>query len=109
MIKSNFGDYLDTVQMITHAAKKNLGEDSFFCAQSEDSAIVCVMDGCGGLGARRYDSFQGHTGAYIASRSVAGAVHDWYYDKTGSRCSTACQYKNFMIVLAVSKNSYRKS
>lgn len=85
MIKSNFGDYLDTVQMITHAAKKNLGEDSFFCAQSEDSAIVCVMDGCGGLGARRYDSFQGHTGAYIASRSVAGAVHDWYYDKTGSR------------------------
>ena len=85
MMRSDFGDYIDTVQVITHAAKKDLGEDSFFCAQSEESAIVCVLDGCGGLGARRYDSFQGHTGAYIASRSVAGAVHDWYYDKLNSK------------------------
>lgn len=85
MIKNNFEDYFDTMQVITHAARKNLGEDSFFCAQSEASAMVCVLDGCGGLGARKYDSFQGHTGAYIASRTVAGAVHDWYYDTTNSR------------------------
>lgn len=81
MVKSSFGDYLDTIQVINHAARNGLGEDSFFCAQSDRSAVVCVLDGCGGLGARKYDSFQGHTGAYIASRSVAGAICDWYKDK----------------------------
>ena len=80
IIENSFGDYIDTIQMINHAARNGLGEDSFFCAQSDDSAIVAVFDGCGGLGARKYEAFQGHTGAYMASRTVAGAICDWYND-----------------------------
>lgn len=80
IIKNSFRDCIDTVQMINHAAREGLGEDSFFCAQTDNSAVVCVFDGCGGLGARKYDTFQGHTGAYMASRTVAGAICDWYND-----------------------------
>lgn len=76
---------LDTIQVISKAAKENLGEDSFYCAQGKKSAIISVFDGCGGLGARKYDTFQGHTGAYIASRIVSGAIHDWYHDNCDKR------------------------
>lgn len=76
--KNMFTDCLDTIQVLSKPARENLGEDSFYCAQKGGSAIVSVFDGCGGLGARKYETFQRHTGAYIASRSVSGAVHDWY-------------------------------
>ena len=92
VIKNSFGDCIDMVQMLNHAAKTGLGEDSFFCAQSDDCAAVCVLDGCGGLGARKYDAFQGHTGAYMASRTVAGAVCDWYNDNRSVRWG--CREKN---------------
>lgn len=75
-----FTDTLDIVQTISKPAREMMGEDSFYCAKSDSSALVSVYDGCGGLGARRYESFQGHTGAYIASRTVSGAIHDWYHD-----------------------------
>ena len=78
MQKKDFLDCLDTLQVINKPARENLGEDSFYCAQNGTSAIISVYDGCGGLGARKYDSFKEHTGAYIASRMVSGAVHDWY-------------------------------
>lgn len=77
--KATFREQLDTVLMISKPARENLGEDSFYCAADADSAIVAVCDGCGGLGARKYESFKGHTGAYIASRTVSGAVCDWYH------------------------------
>lgn len=79
--KKCFTDYLDTVQLISKMARENLGEDSYFCAEDDNSALVSVFDGCGGLGARRYQDIDGHTGAYLASRIVSGAVHDWYYSK----------------------------
>lgn len=78
--KQSFSDCLDIVQVINKPAMENLGEDSFYCAKCSQSAIVSVFDGCGGLGARTYDSFQGHSGAYIASRTVSGAVRDWYHE-----------------------------
>lgn len=78
--RKKFEDSLDIIQMISKPARENIGEDSFYCAHTEKSAIVSVFDGCGGLGSRKYDTFQGHTGAYIASRSVSGAIHDWYHD-----------------------------
>lgn len=77
--KEGFYDSLDTIQVISQASRDNFGEDNFYCAAGNTSAIVCVCDGCGGLGARKYDTFQGHTGAYMASRTVSGAVHDWYH------------------------------
>ena len=79
MQTNSFTDCFDTIMTINKMARENLGEDSFFCAEDGKSAIVSVFDGCGGLGARPYESFGGHTGAYIASRAVCGAVHDWYY------------------------------
>ena len=84
-----FRECLDTVQIIEKPVRKGLGEDSFYCSESRHSAIVSVFDGCGGLGARKYASFQDHTGAYIASRAVCGAVHDWYCDY-----SEICNWRN---------------
>lgn len=77
--KNKFTDCLDTIQVFDKPARENLGEDSFYCAECENSAIVSVCDGCGGLGAKKYGTFQGHTGAYIASRAVSGALRDWYH------------------------------
>lgn len=87
--KNMFTDCLDTVQVFSKPVRENLGEDSFFCAQRENSAIVSVFDGCGGLGARKYEVFQGHTGAYIASRSVSGAIHDWYHENSEKKWENA--------------------
>lgn len=76
---NNFEDYFDIVQCIHKSAKEELGEDSFFCASNGDSSIISVYDGCGGLGSKKYETYKDHTGAYIASRIVSGAVADWYY------------------------------
>jgi len=73
-----FFDSLDGLYTINKAAKKDLGEDSYFSDNSDSSAVVSVFDGCGGLGARKYESFKDHTGAYVASRTVSGVVRDWY-------------------------------
>ncbi len=89
--KNMFTDCLDTIQVLSKPTRENLGEDSFYCAQRENSAIVSVFDGCGGLGARKYETFQKHTGAYIASRSVSGAVHDWYHKNYGKKWDSAKQ------------------
>ena len=83
--KKDFNDCLDTIFMLNQDAWEDHGEDSYYCARTFNSAIMGVFDGCGGLGSRAYESFKGRTSAYIASRAVSGAVHDWYhnnYDKT---------------------------
>ncbi|MCI7098821.1 MAG: protein phosphatase 2C domain-containing protein [Lachnospiraceae bacterium] len=77
--KTRFKDKLDTIFLINQDIIENCGEDSYYCAYSKSSAIISVFDGCGGLGSRTYQSFKGHTGAYMASRVVSGAVHDWYH------------------------------
>lgn len=89
--KNIFMDCLDTIQVLSKPARENLGEDSFYCAQRENSAIISVFDGCGGLGARKYETFQRHSGAYIASRSVSGAVHDWYHKNCEKKWENAEQ------------------
>lgn len=89
--KNKFTDCLDTIQVLSKPAREKLGEDSFYCAQRKSSAIVSVFDGCGGLGAKKYETFQKHTGAYIASRSVSGAVHDWYHKNCDKKWESAEQ------------------
>ncbi len=76
---NRFAGQLDTVLVIDKPIRENLGEDSFYCAAGKTSAIISVCDGCGGLGARKYESLQGHTGAYMASRIVSGAISGWYH------------------------------
>ena len=44
------------------------GEDSFALRTEGETAFLCVADGCGGMGSRRYEGLDGHTAAYAASR-----------------------------------------
>ena len=53
------------------------GEDSFTFRRDARSGFLCVTDGCGGLGARRYADVNGHTGAYLAARLVADCIGRW--------------------------------
>ena len=56
------------------------GEDSFAMSSMPGNALLCVADGCGGLGSKRYDKLEHHTGAYLASRLVARAVMGWWQE-----------------------------
>lgn len=78
--KIDFTEVFDDLFVISHEMIKGRGEDNYYCAHCKRSAILSIFDGCGGLGAQAYASFQGHTGAYMASRVASGAVHDWYHD-----------------------------
>lgn len=60
------------------------GEDSFLLKLGRTQGVAGVFDGCGGSGAKKYGKFQGHSGAFMASRVVGGAVQDWFYDCTQS-------------------------
>lgn len=77
-MKAEFHEYLDALFCSQAPAIPNAGEDSFCCLRQENSALVAVFDGCGGLGSRRYPGFKDHTGAWVAARLACGAVHDWY-------------------------------
>ena len=58
----------------------NNGEDSYLYMFSPRNGIFGVFDGCGGSGAKKYEKYQGRTGAYMASRVVSGATRDWFID-----------------------------
>lgn len=53
------------------------GEDSFDFHVDNRGGFLCVADGCGGLGAKRYEHAQEHTGAYLAARLATKCVRDW--------------------------------
>lgn len=63
---------IDTVY--GEAKGKGLGEDSFTRNTIDNVRYFGVFDGCGGLGAKRYESVSNHKGAWIASRVAACAV-----------------------------------
>lgn len=57
------------------------GEDSFAVCSHEHGTLLCVTDGCGGLGSRRYAALDNKTGAYIASRLAAHAFARWVEER----------------------------
>lgn len=71
-------DRLDAISFVRGEMVKGKGEDGFVIGANEALVIAGVFDGCGGLGAKQYSVFDGHTGAYIGARAVAGAVYDWF-------------------------------
>lgn len=75
---TKFLDQLDAQFAVSSEAREGEGEDSFCCSCAENAALIGVFDGCGGLGARKYKQYEDHTGAYMASRLVSGAVYDWF-------------------------------
>ncbi|MCR5795336.1 MAG: protein phosphatase 2C domain-containing protein [Solobacterium sp.] len=79
-----FIDALDTVQTFSRASVEGHGEDSFYSANTESTAIISVFDGSGGSGAMTYDIFSGHTGAYVASRALSGTLREWYMETSRS-------------------------
>lgn len=56
---------------------ENKGEDSYSEFILDDRGYMGIFDGCGGIGSKRYNSAQGHTGAYLASRLAALLMHRW--------------------------------
>jgi serine/threonine protein phosphatase PrpC len=77
----SFMQKLDFRFLIAGEMIEGRGEDCFYSAQKENSAIAAVFDGCGGLGSRRYQNYREHTGAYMASRAAGGALRDWYQEQ----------------------------
>lgn len=83
-VYKEFSDVLDTVFVVSSEACEGAGEDSFCCSVTDYEALIGVFDGCGGLGARQYEHFEKHTGAYVASRLVSGAAYDWFQKRKDS-------------------------
>ena len=50
------------------------GEDALCAAEGPGLTAFGVADGCGGLGSRRYENLQGHTGAWVAARATMQAL-----------------------------------
>ncbi len=65
---------LGQTMVIERASCPGSGEDSFAVSSLPGNVMLCVADGCGGLGSRRYD---GHTGAYLASRLAVRTLLGW--------------------------------
>ena len=74
-------DFLSALDFSIEVFKEKIagnGEDSYLYFADRNGGIAGVFDGCGGSGAKRYEKFQGKTGAYMASRAVSGATKDWF-------------------------------
>ncbi|MBQ1378366.1 MAG: hypothetical protein IIY77_10380, partial [Lachnospiraceae bacterium] len=55
---------------------------SYYYSFNTSMGLVSVFDGCGGAGARKYERYGMKTGAYMASRAIAGAAKDWFAELT---------------------------
>lgn len=60
-----------------YAVLPGSGEDSFCMRATVQGALLCVADGCGGLGSRRYETLGDHTGAFAGSRLATHALSAW--------------------------------
>ncbi|MCD7763211.1 MAG: protein phosphatase 2C domain-containing protein [Lachnospiraceae bacterium] len=73
-----FLDYLGTIVNVYSEKLEGKGEDAFVSLAVENGAMIGCLDGCGGIGSRRYAAFDSHTGAYVASRVAAQAASEWF-------------------------------
>lgn len=71
------GLLLERLLSVSYAVLPDEGEDSFAMGEDARGGFLCVADGCGGLGSRRYRDLGEHTGAYLASRLVTRAFSGW--------------------------------
>ena len=84
LFRKNNADAPDNaLSMLFHVAGEAIpenGEDSFCVDMRDNRAMVAVFDGCGGIGAQRYQNYCEKTGAFMAARAVAGAAEQWFAD-----------------------------
>jgi len=71
----------DQILSFAHAVLPENGEDCFVVLQKPECMALCVADGCGGLGSRRYPGLKNHTGAYAASRLAVHVFRQWAENK----------------------------
>lgn len=69
---------LNSFSVISGEMIDEKGEDSYSCKCTDKKGFIGVFDGCGGIGGKRYEKFDFHTGAYLASRAAALATHEWW-------------------------------
>jgi len=53
------------------------GEDGFAAQTDALGGLLCVADGCGGIGSRRYAKLDNHTEAYVAARLAVEGTQAW--------------------------------
>lgn len=103
-------EYLDCIAVVFKEKIEGLGEDSFCYAVNENGTMLGVFDGCGGAGAKEYLAFGNKSGAYMASRAVAGAARNWFKqtytrsDADTARCAGTLK-EAINAALAVCKNN----
>lgn len=68
---------LHEILVVHHAVLPENGEDSFALRSQEQGAFLCVADGCGGLGSKRYAALENRTGAYLAARLAVNTFAEW--------------------------------
>lgn len=69
---------VDSIFAVSGEMIADNGEDSYLLSLNDAYGIVCVFDGCGGLGSRKYAEYENKSGAYIASRIVSKSVLTWF-------------------------------
>ena len=74
-VEHNF--WLDSTLILGREKIADHGEDAWVYDVGEDRVMVGAFDGLGGSGAKRYEAYDGRTGAYIASRAAADAADAW--------------------------------
>lgn len=72
---------LSTLFFVNGEKKLNLCEDSYAIGAHDKTVLLSVFDGCGGSGAKVYETYGGHTGAYLASRIASGVTYDWFQNE----------------------------
>lgn len=70
---------LDCIFCVYKEKIADFGEDSYCYQLGKQGLLLGAFDGCGGSGARQYTQYRNHTGAYMASRAVSGAVQ-WLFE-----------------------------
>jgi len=94
---------LNSISVLSGEMIENQGEDSYSYKVSCTQGYAGVFDGCGGTGARRYEAFGSHTGAYIASRAAALSANEWWKQYHTSTLSADDLTGNIQKKLAVLK------
>jgi len=93
--RKNTGKGINEMLVIRGEAINDCGEDWFVFSRSKNTGMICVLDGCGGIGSRKYDEYENKTGAYIASRVSANAIYEWFSEYNGTMSNnyigSACQ------------------
>ena len=63
--------------VVASEAVPGQGEDSYAADADRHGGLLCVADGCGGSGARRYEKLGRQSEAYLASRMATTCVRAW--------------------------------